>query len=1124
MAWASELPAELLCRPVGLVVLTGLDTTYNAVHKAVWDSFCNNRRPDRVPLHFRSLGADHVYPKCKSKRTSYEWYIPKGILKTGWMKKHLYEIPAVVVIFFDLDWDEPLWKERQMECSTRVEIVRNSLQGRGTKIAVVLLQKTAPLPPGEDVVAAERAATFCSACDISAKSLYVLPQTDHLLGYTIRLENAFYELAQSYYHTEARKVKSHKDFLNKTTHQLLFVRHQFKTAFFNELKQDTHTALKHYKQAYGHILEQRMHDTNMLEIKTIAGFVNYKICRLSFQHNVPLDAIAQFRKHIDFFKNRAGIPELAFEHSAWMSRQFQVFGDLFDEAIKLGLTAIQTQHPGFYYQQAANHAIFRKQLCHGLCVEQEGKVQHSILDGLESLDFYGQRPWRQGHQSIEPPDVHREKEGIAALQALERKVDHSWMVIPLLSSAVAQFRKYKSPRMKRYLMVQMGEEYFHAKDYGKALMLLNKVMWDYRAERWWPLLTAILETSLKCAYLTARVQEYVSNCMELIGEHSQCTQDKKARIQLNLIQVLSHETPSSEPGLDQSCVEQAARLWGELKSHPSVFTIEMQGLIPFVECKARFVNEVVAADAEVELEVCLKVTSPLSVQFTKLNLQFSNQVYNQYCEVVDNHDTTAASASKDECNSDDLHLEPGHPRLYHFSFLPSKEDVGGQIEISSITLEMGSENGCCATLRWIGAGVGEIVGRPPLVPRSSRKASGGSLNWDTFQSFPTIRVTPRQAQVELVLDHQPPCLLNEFYSISVTVTNIEVTDIHATRLSLGLHQGVDTADSATHISVENPDFDGKIHSKRIEVDIGTLKKGEKVTQRFFIKCLQSGTRTFSVKVDYNIDAKMQRQTVSCACHKEETISINTVTPFEVSLRLESLKFEAVEAVHAEEPFLLMTEIRCTAPWPVEIKASSILLNQFIKTASDVFESQLEGVKLNRQECGAECLCLVAAACVQPSVAMGTYTLHWRRQGEDLPYVTSTFSLPVVNIEHIPIAVHLQLPAFGRVKTLLPLTYTIRNRTPYVQELEVNMESTDNFMFSGNKQTRFRVLPSEEHQLLYNFFPLVAGQVVLPRLHVNMLRYPGTMDDLVHSMLPSHIFIRPSGQRRALAGGNSHAGL
>ena len=47
--------------------------------------------------------------------------------------------------------------------------------------------------------------------------------------------------------------------------------------------------------------------------------------------------------------------------------RFQVFGDLFDEAIKLGLTAIQIQHPGFYYQQAANHALTRKQLCHSLC-------------------------------------------------------------------------------------------------------------------------------------------------------------------------------------------------------------------------------------------------------------------------------------------------------------------------------------------------------------------------------------------------------------------------------------------------------------------------------------------------------------------------------------------------------------------------------------------------------------------------------------------------------------------------------------------------------------------------------------------------------------------------------------
>jgi len=67
MSWACDMPAELLCRPMGLVILTGLDLVYNAIHKAIWDSFYNNRRSDRVPLKFCSLEADHEYAKCRQK-------------------------------------------------------------------------------------------------------------------------------------------------------------------------------------------------------------------------------------------------------------------------------------------------------------------------------------------------------------------------------------------------------------------------------------------------------------------------------------------------------------------------------------------------------------------------------------------------------------------------------------------------------------------------------------------------------------------------------------------------------------------------------------------------------------------------------------------------------------------------------------------------------------------------------------------------------------------------------------------------------------------------------------------------------------------------------------------------
>lgn len=70
------------------------------------------------------------------------------------------------------------------------------------------------------MIAAERAAALCTAFELSAKSLFVLPCVDNLLHYTIRLENAFYEMTQGYYHNEARWVKAHWEFLNGTTHQV----------------------------------------------------------------------------------------------------------------------------------------------------------------------------------------------------------------------------------------------------------------------------------------------------------------------------------------------------------------------------------------------------------------------------------------------------------------------------------------------------------------------------------------------------------------------------------------------------------------------------------------------------------------------------------------------------------------------------------------------------------------------------------------------------------------------------------------------------------------------------------------------------------------------------------------
>ena len=69
--------------------------------------------------------------------------------------------------------------------------------------------------------------------------------------------------------------------------QLLFVRHQFKIAFFNEMKLDSQMALKHYKQAYGHCLELKTTESNILEAKMISGFISYKVG--GFPAGFPVD-------------------------------------------------------------------------------------------------------------------------------------------------------------------------------------------------------------------------------------------------------------------------------------------------------------------------------------------------------------------------------------------------------------------------------------------------------------------------------------------------------------------------------------------------------------------------------------------------------------------------------------------------------------------------------------------------------------------------------------------------------------------------------------------------------------------------------------------------------------------
>ncbi|CAH8564741.1 unnamed protein product [Dicrocoelium dendriticum] len=855
MQHISRLPQELCSKPEPLVVLSGLDTEGNQVHRSVWKAFTCNRGYDRDPLAFHCLPVDHQFPRPKLKPAgAQDWFLPKGILKTGWMRKHLENVPAVVAVFFTLDWAEPHWDERSSECARLVETVRSNLAGRESKLVLILIQTRALLPLGEDLNAMERAQALCSKCDLPGKNLFVLSHTNLLYGCITRLEGEFRDIAANYYHQRIKKIKMHKDSLNKSTHQLLFVRYEFKIAFFGELMQDTSLAMKHYQYAYNHLLEQRMLDIHALELKTVAAFINYKICRLAFQTNAS-DAISQFRKHIEFFSTFSGMPQLAFEHEAWMSKQFEILGDLFQEAIHLSLTALMTQHPGLYYQEAARHALARRQLSQVLCSQTydplsysvDGNTHHApssfdadvldsastlrddtdpisivhspvvesavpkriavtkpvqlfraqsplrfvrrstadgpaVADGcppspvtpaadismsvsatekVDGLEFYGQRPWRQAIQSIEPPNLIKEQQGILSLLKAEQLVDHSALIIPLLEQAHLHYTRYKAEHMKLYPLVLMGSEYYRKGDYEKALNCYSSVVNEYRAEKWWSIHTYISQYLLGCAYLTSHFDAFVSAALELIGPDSMLPVSHKNIVQRALFQLFqcrkldslsfvatvkqpidvadefskSNLTPIGGPLASDSRVEDSLSAVSSSVDVTQNTSLDVSQLRICVECLATFTRPHFTVDRPVQLAVFLRSHARLPFQVRRVTVDLTHKCKSFPKKQHASEQHSSVYQTSQEWSSPFV-LSPAEGVIV-ILFCLDPSTLGQHVKVDSVQVELTSTHACehrtSATLVWRWPTSGEAR----TVPFSH--TGGSALSSSEAHSSTTVR-------------------------------------------------------------------------------------------------------------------------------------------------------------------------------------------------------------------------------------------------------------------------------------------------------------------------------------------------------------------------------------------------
>ncbi|XP_076289261.1 trafficking protein particle complex subunit 11 gry isoform X2 [Lasioglossum baleicum] len=1081
-----ELPTELTTKPLALIGLTGLDIA-NPVHRSIWDAFSNNRRLENSVIQFKLLSPTHQFPRVKPKRNLYEWYKPKGILKRNWMNKYLNEIPAVVVVFYDLDWNDPQWNDKKMECASKVQTLRNALEGRNTKIAVVLIQHCTQPPPGsEDALATERATAVCGACELPPKLLYILPHGNHLLGYTSRLENALFDLAQNFYHLEYKTVKGHRDQLDKTVHQHLFVRHHFKMAFLNELKQDQNLAKKHYEQAYNNLSEIKMKDMNAMEVKTVAWFVNYKLCKILFNLNIAKEAIAQFRHHTDRFKLMTGPKELIFEHHAWMCSQFSTFAELFDEAIRQGLPALQIQHPGYYFQLAAQHASLRQTACKELCQNIHSYPDPDPLVGEDKLEFYGQRPWRPEKLSAEPTDSAKETIAIQALQYKEKLVDHSKIIIALLGNAIAQFKVYRCPRMRRVLVVQMAEEYYNSKDYGKVLTLLMHMLWEYHGERWPVIITNILKNALRAAYLSTSIQDYITLAFEVLGPSTTFSEDYKAAVYNNIINILNKKPPNPEPNLPDDVKLPALEKWEtELnKVEPIVFTIDDNNMSSFVEVKARFLQPKYAVNSLVNVEVIVRNLYSGIVEFSKVLITIASPGYSSELTI----------SNAENCNLT-FNAKEMKKLLYQFE-APQTTD-GSKIRITTISLYMGNHNVCCIVLRFSAAGrETNLLNR--LYPEIQQLRG----EFELIQPLVTAEIKQEESSLNISAESSSPALLGEWFPIQLSVIaneNLSSTLLHVSLVSDG------AIEQSTELSLTMLN-----KQSVISIPIEDLEKNCSSNHTVYLRAHKVGDRNIHIKLEYSKSEEIKGT-------KELTHSLSVSKPFEVSTLFYTTLFEPMTKGFINEPFIIMPHISCVSPWPINIISTSIELGDSIANENaDQSVSVLAGITLTEGETGTDSYCLIPKAGSEQPTSTGVYTIKWKRGNDENALETSSsVTLAPLWVEDAVIGLEAKLPAHGWVRTPLLISYFIKNHSDYMIKLRLIMEASDAFMFAGQKQVDIYILPKNERKVEWILRPLVAGFVQLPTLSLVVPSdeeykvSKARISEVIERSIPSHIYILPT---------------
>ncbi|KAH6894420.1 Gryzun, putative trafficking through golgi-domain-containing protein [Thelonectria olida] len=1099
--------------------------------KTLGRSFILPPRRARLPENIEPLDAAPILHSPFSPLSPASALYPDGLIDAQWIKKHQELVPSVYLCFYSLTSDPTSKTLQDNHIKSDINNLKSALARSGfkTRLAIVLLGDGDGTPLSLTDGISERLENIRRGTALDPKSVFYIPpqeSPEELKEVINSILGVLYTSAVEYYRDlgrHARKKRSRGIAPQPTvpptygTSQTLSLpdwnfRYDFKSAVFAEFRQETDAALRSFEQAYEVLLGQDVLDIipswnpRWNEARLLSDVIAIRILRCHLWMGQNTLAVRRWQSHRDRigdFVDRRGRGTNNYGWQAWEARWATVMANLIENvgvpSLAPATMALYLQpekavlgerlqpwellhHTGYWYRIAARHLTARRTLAFKIPEEDRNPPDSSPASLVASKAYT--------YDTYMCPEPYQE------YPLSGKGVNHSQLIIDCLKKAGFQFQARKQTRITAEISLDCAREMVNLEQWDDAVEALRPFWEDtsFRSQGWVDISEELCWLMRRAASGAGRADLVVAADWELMNNHFHRRPQWPYDIKKSLDGVATNSPPSISLSDDTTGSFISASLVFRNKEGKAgdICTAQL-ALTPHTFRDAAPVPlDTLKVEFNGSLKpIVLKHIAEESEQASNPGVAISPITLKE--DVLEDSEDELPALLRGEA---DLTIKPGQTRVFEMR-IPLREP--GEATASNITLSHKNEKFSLDYRLSIRDG-DPVVGW--YIPGSSKPRH-------IRPQAHVCQIQPRPPKMEIKLAEP----LGQFYANEPIELQLEL---------------VNNEEEAASVKLDLHLFGKEVPGLRVLVGDheGTA---EPTVEESTVSGLALGTieKAASFKVLVHLDPAQVPTTLDLHMRASYHLASDSATPI---MQLLTMQLNVVNAFEAN--YDLVPRLH-PDPWPSLFDYEGLLeapgaegsgvargfaqkwclLCHYASFAQE--DVKIIGLELKVLSCvgGGRCNVVQGPVVPQEGLSVAPKTMHevqfdlvaQKISLDDRQPVTLDLAFVIqwqrqnlgdgpVNTTTMPVGKYVVLGTEPRVlagvcystgdePSLVQLDMTIENPSNHFLTFGLTMEPSEEFAFSGSKQTTLNLLPQSRRTATYRLLPFVGGDYVRPGLTV-----------------------------------------